>query len=167
MNSPAEWARAFARQSDADFKTWEYLRDKQEVPLCHRLLFLQMACEKLCKAHLIVVGSDPDKIQSSHAYIAKQLPSIVKQLTARMEGNLKGGRRLLQAAHQIASEIEVLNPAVDRNGQRPDNCEYPWEDHGHIIHSPLDWTFSLSHLLTERNGPTLLKCVRISITRLL
>ncbi|MGP0063486.1 MAG: hypothetical protein ACLQGP_07810 [Isosphaeraceae bacterium] len=41
-------------------------------------------------------------------------------------------------AHYLAREIEVLAPAVKRGGQRPDNCEYPWEDDAGTLHVPLD-----------------------------
>ena len=50
MATSAEWATGYARQADADFKTFEAVQDLS-IPECHRLLFLQMACEKLVKAH--------------------------------------------------------------------------------------------------------------------
>ena len=53
MASPAQWAEGYARQADADFTTWTLLQGNTSVPECHRLLFLQMACEKLCKAHAV------------------------------------------------------------------------------------------------------------------
>jgi len=76
MSTADEWANGYARQAWADFETWERLRDIDAVPECHKLLFLQMACEKLTKAHLCKAGSDPTKLQSSHAYIAKNLPTM-------------------------------------------------------------------------------------------
>ena len=45
-----------------------------EIPQCHKLLLLQMACEKLAKAHLIKGGRDPNTLQSSHATVAGTLP---------------------------------------------------------------------------------------------
>jgi hypothetical protein len=45
----------------------------------------------------------------------------------------------------LAKEIEVLNPAVRRDGQRLDNCEYPWE-FGDLVISPLDWGFNVAPL---------------------
>jgi hypothetical protein len=58
MSDSQEWAKAFARQARADFETWDRLQGIAETPECHRLLFLQMACEKLTKAHLCKAGSD-------------------------------------------------------------------------------------------------------------
>ena len=145
MSAPADWAKAYARQADADFRTWEVLQAQGEVPKCHGLLFLQMACEKLCKAHLIAGGTLPEELQTSHGYIAKPLPIVIRQQIAFLRRDVKGMGGILQAARHLAGEIEVLNPAVDRNGQRPDNCEYPWENHGGVLHSPLDWFLDVYH----------------------
>ena len=51
MADHAAWACGFARQAQADFQTFERLQ-AMPVPECHKLQFLQMACEKLVKAHL-------------------------------------------------------------------------------------------------------------------
>jgi len=55
MASARDWANGFARQADADFRAWELyeLHPEALAERCHKLLFLQMACEKLCKAHMI------------------------------------------------------------------------------------------------------------------
>ena len=78
MATPAEWADGYARQADADMKTWTALQGSADVAECHRLLFLQMACEKLCKAHLILGGTPPINLQSSHGYVAKPLPVVIR-----------------------------------------------------------------------------------------
>ena len=76
MSSPSGWALGFARQADADFRAYELYASHPEAVAseCHVLLFLQMSCEKLCKAHLIQAGADPYSLQGSHAYITKTLP---------------------------------------------------------------------------------------------
>jgi hypothetical protein len=66
MATPAEGAVAYARQADADFTTWEAMQDDPAICTCHRMLFLQMACEMLCKAHLIEAGTPPALLQTSH-----------------------------------------------------------------------------------------------------
>lgn len=167
MSSPADWAKAFARQADADFKTWQVLQVEESVPKCHDFLFLQMACQKLCKAYRIASGTPPEHLQASHAHITKNLPGIVRQEIAIRRKDVKGVRAVYQTAKHLAEEIEVLNPAVDRNGRRPENCEYPWQDSRGTVHSPLDWTFPPSEMLTSRNGPAFLKFVRLAIDRLL
>src|SRR5436190_214926 len=129
MSEPADWVLAYARQADADFKAWELYEKHPEAVAaeCHELLFLQMACEKLCKAHLIRGGTPPEVLQGSHGYIANPLPVVIKQQILATGQNPKKMRSVLHQVRHLAEEIEVLNPAVTRNGQRPDNCEYPWE----------------------------------------
>jgi len=67
--------QAFSRQARADFEAFEAITTVP-VAMCHRLLFLQMACEKLVKAHLLAAGAHPYSLQSSHAYVAQTLPSF-------------------------------------------------------------------------------------------
>jgi hypothetical protein len=76
MSTSAEGASAFARQAAADLATWSHLSLSTGTPECHRLLFLQMACEKVTKAHLCRAGSKPEALQASHAYVALNLPII-------------------------------------------------------------------------------------------
>jgi hypothetical protein len=130
------------------------------------LHFLQMACEKLCKAHLCGAGSDPKDLQSSHAYIAKVLPIIVRGELAR-DGSGKT-RWALQPIRHLAREIELLAPAVGDAGRRPDNCEYPWEDAAapDIVHVPAEHDFSHVKMLYEPAGRLLLKLVTRAIERL-
>src|SRR5690348_2386737 len=84
MPTNQEWSQAFARQARADFDTWYALQnylsipdDVRSPPRCQKLHFLQMACEKLAKAHLLRAGSALSDLETSHAYIAKHLPLIV------------------------------------------------------------------------------------------
>ena len=165
MATPAEWARAYARQAHADFRAWQALEENEDVHPCHRMLFLQMACEKLCKARLIGGGTPPEDLQTSHGYVAKPLPVVIRAELEFREKNLRARAGLLDFTRHLAAEIEVMNPAVDRNRQRPDNCEYPWEDAGLVLHSPLDWSFNPLHLLRERFGLTFVKVLQLAIDR--
>jgi hypothetical protein len=166
MTIPNQWVTAFARQAQADLETWERLKGDAQVPECHRLQFLQMACEKLTKAHLCKSGADPKDIQSSHAYIAKNLPVVIRQLLG-LGFSVRNPNWVQTRAKYLANEIELLAPAVRRGGQRPDNCEYPWEDAGGQLHSPLDWTFPTSRILLSPAGRTFLKLIRAAISGLL
>ncbi len=167
MSTPNDWRVGYARQADADWKAWE-LYEKYPAAIaaeCHKLLFLQMACEKLCKAHLISKSTAAQDVQTSHAYIAKALPTVVSQQILAMRKDVHGMQGVMTHVRHLANEIEVLNPAVDRDGRRPDNCEYPWEDGGGVLRSPLDWTFAPSQLLLAPNGRTFLKILRGAINR--
>ena len=81
MSEPADRALAYARQASADFRAWELYEQNPEAVAaeCHKLLFLQMACEKLCKACLIRTGARPEDLQTSHGYIANPLPVVIRQ----------------------------------------------------------------------------------------
>ena len=127
MATGAAWAKGYARQADADFKTFEVLLPLA-VPTCHKLLFLQMACEKLVKAYLCTDGTDPIALQTSHAYIARTLPVVIEQQAIVVGLGGAAARSALKHAKQLCQEIELLAPAVKRGGRRPDNCEYPWTD---------------------------------------
>ncbi len=78
MATPAQWARGYARQAHADFGTWQATEGNEDVHACHRMLFLQMACEKLCKARLIDDGTPPEALQTSHGYVANPLPLVIR-----------------------------------------------------------------------------------------
>ena len=132
MADHAAWAIGYARQARADFQTFEKLQF-MTVPECHKLQFLQMACEKLVKAHLRG-RTDPADLQASHAYVAGTLPVVLRQQANSSTMRVAAARTTLQCARLLAAEIDLLAPSVTRNGQRPDNCEYPWEDAGAHLH---------------------------------
>jgi hypothetical protein len=162
--TPDEWGTAYARQAQADFDTWNFLR-KSELPECQKLHFLQMACEKLSKAYLCKAGSDPKHIQSSHAYTKKNLPVVLRDELVIQNAGAGLIRDFLKYARTLAREIELLSPAVDDVGQRPDNCEYPWED-GKKLWTPMAYTFFTEQLLTHRHARTVLKLINLTIKRL-
>lgn len=159
-----DWARAYARQADADYRALQLFAAYPDALAeeCHYLLFLQMACEKACKAFLLLGGSNYEDISTSHAYVAETLPRLFREFL------LDGGASKKAVAHHmrfyaaIAREIELLNPAVTRAGRRPDNCEYPWAAAGDVV-SPLDQSFSASHLLESTAGRAFLKTLQSAI----
>lgn len=162
MSIPADWASAFARQADADFRAWQLYQEhpKAVAAECHQLLFLQMACEKLCKAHVIRAGIlKPAEVQTSHGFIEKHLPSIIKQQIANSHAFPKDLNWVMSQVRQLCGEIEILSPAMKRGNKRPDNCEYPWEAGDRVL-SPLDHRFLPTQLLTAKHGRTFLKLLR-------
>jgi len=124
-----------------------------------------MACEKLCKAHVIRAGiHKPDDVQSSHGFIEKHLPSIMKQEIANSGAFPKNRTWAMSNIKHLSGEIEILNPAMKRGNHRPDNCEYPWEA-GDKILSPLDHHFFPTQLLTAPFGRTFRKLLRRAINQ--
>jgi hypothetical protein len=168
MSTPADWARAYAKQARADFDAWNGLSQNSPLlPQCQRLHFLQMACEKLAKAHLCKAGAAPASLQSSHAYVAKNLPIIVRKQLAGRAGRTQQTRAIVAGAKHLAREIELLSPSVDDGGRRPDNCEYPWEDANGNVLIPSEYAFATLHLATAPAGRTLLKIVSAAIDALM
>lgn len=172
MPSKEDWCRAFAKQAQADFTAWNalqlYLRlPEGSVPLprSQKLHFLQMACEKLVKAHLLKGGSRLADLEQSHAYIAKHLPIIVRQQMILNGENERVANSVREQCKRLAREIELLSPAVRGGGKRKDNCEYPWE-RGGKLYVPAEWPFNNLDLLTAREGRNILKRISEAINRL-
>lgn len=162
MAADAEWAVAFARQADADYRAWEALQTA-DVSDCHRLQLLQMLCEKLTKAHAYHKGTTSDKLQTSHAWVAKLLPAVLREQFAAARLKPKVVKSLDSFVRRLAREVELLCPAVDDEGRRPDNVEYPWQDDQGQVRSPLNHSFAVLDLLDEPFGRTFLKLVRLAI----
>ena len=166
MAAADDWSRAFAKQARADMNARDVLLADAALPPCQQLHFLQMACEKMCKAHLCASGSSPGDVQSSHGYIATVLPVIFRiQFQQAFSRELKKRAWLLQIARHLAREINFLSPAVDDGGGRPDNCEYPWEDGGKVI-VPAERGFTNLNFLKGQTGMLFIKLVDTAIDEL-
>jgi hypothetical protein len=145
----------------------EVLEQLADVPACQHLHFLQMACEKLCKAHLCGQGTDPVQLQHSHAYIAGTLHGIAREQFARLGGRrLKDHTTMLTQIRHLAREIELLAPTVDDGGRRPQNCEYPWED-ALGVHVPAEYEFPNLDLLHGASGRLLLRLIPYAIEQII
>src|ERR1700736_5510082 len=103
------WSRAFAAQAKADLEARDWLLRNARLPRCHELHFLQMACEKICKAYLMTrPGVDPRGLQGSHAYVAKNLPLIAKQFFAQQMVHLPKDSHVVRSIRILAEQIERL-----------------------------------------------------------
>lgn len=157
-------AYAFARQAFADYQTYQQLEREAAlaIPLCHRLLFLQMACEKLSRARLYRTASELSQVKDLHTYTEKQLPLILRETYSRRNRSHLAGH-VLEDWRRLAASIQVLAPAAKEGGWRPDNCEYPWTDASGNVVSPLDHLFECSVLLRARGGSSFLKLLGFSV----
>lgn len=61
----------------------------------------------------------------------------------------------------MAREIELLAPAVDDGGRRPDNCEYPWEAGSQVV-VPAQHRFHGLSVLKSPTGSEFLKLLRLA-----
>jgi len=153
------WATAYAAQAKSDLEARDALL-QHNLPECHQLHYLQMACEKICKAFLVSRGAAVEDLRRSHAHIAKQLPSIARHILSRQAGRVPHDTWEVDAIRTLARKIELLAPAVDAGGAAPANCEYPWEAPGGRVIVPSEHRFGIE-MIYERSGVTLLKILRI------
>jgi len=163
------WSRAYAKQARADLMAREALL-WTDCPPCQHLHFLQMACEKLAKAHRCLGGSEPSSLMGGHGVAARVLPQIAKEMLRRaaFRSDLETApSALVSMVRQLAREIDLLAPSVDDDGRRPDNCEYPWESADGSLHVPAEHNFgSLERLHQHRAGATFLKLVTVATAEL-
>lgn len=158
-------SQAFRRQALSDWRTYQILV-RQAADLCQQLHYLQMACEKLCKAHQLAAGSKPQDVQSGHRSASKVLPAIIKQILSRQAlGKISASEEqgINKRAKKFAREVELLAPAVDDGGRRPDNCEYPWKYDSGDVFSPLDYNFPGMRVLTLPSGGRILKAIEVPL----
>lgn len=169
MTDASQWQHAYALQAKADLATWQLLVDASAA-VCHQYHFLQMTCEKVCKAFLCRQGSRPTDLHASHAFVAKTLPVLANDVLRELGGRwakhttLRFHLRLLKT---LAREIELLAPSVDDGGRRPDNCEYPWEDRQGKLHVPAEFDFPSMRFLSAPVGRILPRLLHQAIASLL
>jgi hypothetical protein len=134
----ADWARAYAKQALSDLRAREALITAK-AEKCHRLHFLQMAAEKICKASLVKTHGH-DQVRRTHACVQKQLPNIAREVFSRNKGT-KTQSWQMKSIRRFAREIELVAPACDAADTREDNSEYPWLDAQGTVQTPCDYSF--------------------------
>jgi hypothetical protein len=134
-----QWAVAYAKQALSDLNARDILA-LEGAEKCQRLHFLQMAAEKVCKAHLVNANGH-DNVRKTHAYVAKNLPIIARQFYSANSDDNQIARWAVKEVKHLAREIEFLAPASDDSGLRPDNSEYPWDDAKGKVQVPCEFTF--------------------------
>jgi len=159
ISDTLQWSIAYARQSLADMRARAALLEHSELPECQQLHFLQMGCEKLCKAYLCGRGVDPVALRGSHAYIGSTMPIIVRQHFAREARKVRVDHTwVIRAIGTLARKIELLSPAVNDAGRSPANCEYPWTGADGTVRVPAEYDFKLD-LLHDGAGHHLVKAL--------
>ncbi|MGB2606477.1 MAG: hypothetical protein WBC78_22935 [Candidatus Sulfotelmatobacter sp.] len=133
-----DWARAYAKQALSDLDAREKL-ERAGAHKCHRLHFLQMAAEKLCKAYL-TTSNGHENIRKTHAYIERNLPLIARNFY-RGANNSRIPAWEISEIRRIARQVELLAPACDDGGTRQDNSEYPWEEAQGNVRVPSEYNF--------------------------
>ena len=155
------WADGYWQQSRSDFDIFNKLSD---VPECHRLHYLQMACEKIAKAYrLRDTSASLDGVLNSHVAFSKFVEPFLgsAEIKKRYQGRISQLRTITRLAKKLAREIEKLAPAVDRD-RSPANAEYPWEEEGRVV-VPCSYQYSSLTLLKQPAGRNFVKLIEIAI----
>ncbi len=164
MSDWQNWQAAFLQQARCDWDA--YQRTRQTAwPSCHRLLFLQMATEKLSKALLVAGHSKLETIAQSHAAFVNFMRLVGDNRKLQVALGMKKAqlRARFKRLLPLAYKIELLAPALARGGPNP---EYPWKDASDNILAPANYAFPLIKQLQKTpQGTQLLKYIEIFILR--
>jgi len=150
------WSVAFARQAQSDLDAYELLASSA-LPTSHRLHYLQMWLEKLCKAYQL---RESPQIELTHQVVSKVLPKLIEENWTRVGSKFKPDMKIIR---DLCREIDLLHPQIDHGGKRPDKAEYPWAGVAGI-ETPALWRFGVAQRLTTVPGRLLVK-VAASLTR--
>lgn len=110
-------AEAFALQAASDLEVYEFL-SRSTLPSCHRLHYLQMWLEKLCKAYLWLPGGTDD-LRMVHNVVAKVLPRMIAEHWRRI-GFEKRPR--VDAIRAICREPRLIAPSSQRRRTPAGQC---------------------------------------------
>jgi hypothetical protein len=153
-------SEAFAKQAASDLDAYEVLA-RSTLPSSHRLHYLQMWLEKLCKAYLWLSDADLDGLRTRHNVVDKILPQLIREHWRRI-GFEK--RPDIGSIREPCRQVDLLHPQVDDGGRRPDNVEYPWISASGDAKVPASWVFPLAARLYSNPGRLMLKAAT-SLTR--
>jgi hypothetical protein len=152
-----EFQRLFLVQARSDFAVFELLKKRSELPCCHTLHYLQMATEKLGKAHAWKKGP----IKQTHRAFVKFLRSVSTNRKAQkqlgFEGKNENWEHSIRKSAALAERIEDLAPALSQDGPNP---EYPWPREAPEF-APVEHQFEVWQDLEEKaEGRQFLKLAR-------
>jgi len=100
----SEWATGFLDQSRSDWAVFRKLYQDEDVPLCHPLHYLQMACEKLAKAHrLQSTAADVAGLLERHVGFVRFVRSYLR--SNEMKGRYQGRHSQLQELARLCAQI--------------------------------------------------------------
>jgi hypothetical protein len=164
MESPElHWSTAFLRQAQSDLDTYEALA-ATSLPSCHRLHYLQMWLEKLCKAYLWLQATAMDDLpefKKSHNVVGKVLPGLIREHWRRTGYSSVPD---LTEIRSLCLEVDRLHPQIDDGGSRPDNVEYPWgvfRDGEPRFVAPADENFRIAERISRHTGRQMMKAAKV------
>lgn len=118
-------SEAFLRQAQSDFQVFELLLgcDREKIPECHPLHYLQMCTEKLAKAAIVL--HDPTFSERQTHEPAQRFFQVLnrREVAAALGWDWPGYQRYLRQISQAYVLVGGLCPAG-----HVVNSEYPWQD---------------------------------------
>lgn len=139
ISSNENWTIAYAKQALSDLEIREILVDNK-VNKCHRLHYLQMASEKVCKAYLSRANGH-EEVKKKHNYVEKNLPIIARHYYSVLHSGNQIPSWEFSYIKKIARDIELLAPACHADFTREDNTEYPWLSSSGELLTPSEYDF--------------------------
>ncbi|TDU66182.1 hypothetical protein EI77_03921 [Prosthecobacter fusiformis] len=119
------WKEAFRQQAISDYEVFIHLKAQPQIPMCHRLHYLQMATEKLAKFFMLTGNESLD--EKSHLVLV----SFLRMLPSRPE--IRDRLKFSNNPKQFKSYIDKIIPWAERiqnlvpvGGIERLNPEYPW-----------------------------------------
>ena len=134
---------------------------------CHTLQFLQMATEKIAKAHLWRSGHAPPKKHAVFVLFMRLLGQQIKNDHRARIAKLFAFSRFedfqnwLFSVIPIAYALQQVTPDLSNDGPNP---EYPWP-HGKPLFAPAHHDFDVWTQLKTGQGRHLMRFVEIAIER--
>jgi hypothetical protein len=115
--------RLFLVQARSDIAVFELLRNHPELralPACHALHYLQMAKEKLGKAHLWKHGRPKQSHQAFVSFLNGLKTDRMAQSRLGYKGWNQHWEQTLRKSVLLAGRIENLAPDLSLNGPNPE-----------------------------------------------
>jgi hypothetical protein len=162
--STFSWSTAFRKQAQSDFELYLLINKDPKVPMCHHLHYLQMALEKIAKAHYH--GKPP---QSHYKVVDYMLQKIGEtDLLAKRYG-WTSKTQFKNAVARIRPMLDLLQSLVPQQDEEKVNAEYPWRgSEGVVVPCEYDYlgaganayaiaqlVWFLKRLLRDENRPYL------------
>ena len=120
-----DWRTAFALQALSDFSIFKRLDQIRDIPVCHKLHYLQMTTEKLSKAFSSPIHSldPPRKTHKGFSEFLKSAKSSRRLFAQSGFINQKQYEAYVESIRPIALMAEELAPDICPPEMNP---EYPW-----------------------------------------
>ena len=121
------WQSAFLAQARAEYAILQMLIGHEDVPVCHKLHYLQMVSEKVAKGLSTAPDSKPPPVHRALVRFIQSAADVKTLMRACGFVRRSAYRSYLRSMLPLADQIERLAP---ESSARQPNPEYPWQPIG-------------------------------------